>query len=148
MADNEIVAGTAQPLDYDEFRSLMQRYLDEVTKHEEAATALRPRVLDGEAKVGRIEGQIAAGIPVSTTPEQLADAKARLDVMREELREHDGWVAIGLSFGLSRAWGVIISEAVKDTGWNPPPGSVLRIILPRILNLSIDLTDTRYKRTN
>lgn len=132
----EIQAGLARPLQPREMVALLKEHLPALTEHHEAAEVLRARVQNGirtidEIETGRIQG---------LTPAEVESAKQLLASLREELRGHDAHETLGLGMVMAYGVGSMLAEAGASEGWQPPAGSVIRIVLPGLLNLAVDLT--------
>lgn len=146
--DAKIAAGTTTPLSAEDMRALLSRYMPQIHMHTERAESLRLRVLSGDTQISSHRGRIAAGLPTDVTEADLADAQERLDALRIELRESEGWVMISLGMAFAEGIGALMTDLGKNEGWRPPEGSMLRMALPGLLNIAIDLHDQNYVRAN
>jgi hypothetical protein len=122
----EIVAGATRPLSREEIGGLLTRFLP----HAEAAAELRQRVTKGKAL-------IASADPAKIDVE---DARARLEALEEELRREEWGELISLAISLGHGCAGLLDEASSSHAWRPPAGSLLRIKLPGILDLTVDMT--------
>jgi hypothetical protein len=132
----EIQAGLTKPISVDEADTMLTLYEEQITAAHHAAEALRNRIANGErsiadARAGRIQGLDEGAIErAETTVAQL----------KLELRQHDAWLTAGL--GMCLAWGAgkLIAQFSSQEGWKPPPNSVLRLVMPGLVNVAVDLT--------
>jgi hypothetical protein len=132
----EIQAGLTKPISVDEADAMLTLYEEQITAAHHAAEALRNRIANGErtiaaSKTGKLEGLNEGAV------ERAEQIVAQLKL---ELRQHDAWLTAGL--GMCLAWGAgqIVAKLSKDEGWKPPPNSVLRLVMPGLVNVAVDLT--------
>lgn len=145
---DEIVAGVTKPISAEDMRALLRRYLPQIGQHTTKAEGLRQRVLSGDTQISNIRSRIQQGLEAGVTEADLADADARLAALRLELRESEAWVVTGLGMAFAEAIGACLSDAGKNEGWQPPEGSMLRVVMPGLLSLAIDLHDQAYPKAN
>lgn len=132
---NEIQGGLNRPMNSDEFKRLWMSHGGEIREHTEAAEALRNRIANGKRT---IEG-IRAGTLKEYTVDQIPEAEALLAQLEQELREHDWWVTISLAMAMAHSVPALYREAAAEEGWTPPPGSILRLVMPGMLNIAVEL---------
>lgn len=142
-----VTAGNPTPLDSEAMRAILQRFLPQVQEAEERAAGLRKRVLSGETQINRLRSMQTQGIPTNISEPEMVDAEERLSALRLELRQHEAWIVVGLGMALARGVAALLAEAGRDEGWRPPEGSVLRLVMPGLLNLSVDLHDQSFRKT-
>lgn len=148
MSDLPVSAGLTTPVSAEEMRAVLQRYLPKVQEAADKGAVLRRRVLDGETQIMRLRSMAEQHVPTNISEEDLVEADKLLAELRLELRQHEAWEVVGLSMALARAIGAILAEEGQKEGWRPPEGSVLRVVLPGLLNLAIDLHDQNFVKAN
>ena len=135
---DEVQAGLARPLEPREMVALLQAHLPAITEHHEAAEVLRARIQNGNRTIADIEAGKIQGL----TPADVEAARQLLANLQAELRQHDAHETLGLGMALAYGVGHVLAEAAGEEGWRPPAGSVLRLVLPGLLNVAVDLTKT------
>lgn len=133
------IIGQVKPIGIEEANAILERHMPRVRAAQVAAQELRKRVASGAAQTARIRGLKAQHAPTGVSDEELADAEARLDALRLSLRQEEGYEALGMGMALATAMATVLGEAGKEDGWKPPPGSHLKVIMPGLLNVAIDL---------
>jgi hypothetical protein len=132
---SEIQAGLARPINVAEMDAILAAYRPQITEAFEQAEVLRNRIQNGErsiadAQAGRIQG---------LDPEAINRAGTLLESLKLELRKHDFWLTAGLGMALAHGVAELLAETAKEEGWKLPPGSVLRLVLPGLVNVAVDL---------
>jgi hypothetical protein len=142
-----IDAGNPQPLDAEGMRATLRRYLPQIQEAETKSAELRLRVLNGETQINRLRSMKTQGIPTDISDADLVDAEARLEALRLALREYEWWVVVGLGMALAHALAEALAQTGKEEGWKPPPSSMIRISMPGLMSLAVDLHDQSFAKS-
>lgn len=130
---DEVVAGLDKPLTTDELKGLMGRYLEDVPVAEASAATLRTRIAKGRSLIASGEWQDGT--------DEMTEAISRIEELERELRGAEWTVLLGSGFAFAYALHASIEEVCTNKGWKPPEGSVARIRMPGICNLSVSLAE-------
>lgn len=132
---NEIQAGLAKPLDAGQMQQLLQTWMPKIHSAIHDSEVLRNRIANGERSIASAQAGTIRGLDADA----IVRAQALLEQLRLELREAEFWATAGIGIALAYGVAEIIGEAAEDEGWNPPSGSVVRIVMPGVVNLAVEL---------
>jgi len=135
----EIVAGSTGPVSTGEMEAILERYLPRIHEANTKAAELRKRILDGDTKTRRARGMIEQHVPTDWTLADVQDAEARLEALRLALREEEAWQCAGMGMALAQGVASVLARVSTQDGWTPPSRSMLRIVMPGLVNLAVEL---------
>lgn len=113
----------------EEATGLMHRYMEPGNQALTEAGPIRERIA---------KGQVVMGLPDLTVEERII-ARERMEALQLVLRKLEWTSTLALGLAMAHAVATTVSEAKVREAFRPPEGSLLRIQMPGICDVSVRL---------